>query len=83
MTCNMNHHVCGTLYKYMISYVSYNGVSLSRRQLVKSLTDRFGDDILVLSGNGVASILVFKSKAAGHLNIVSNDDGDDIDIALR
>ena len=59
-------------------YVSYNSVSLSRRQL-----DRFGDDLLVLSGNGVASIFVFKSKAAGHLNLVSNDDDDDVDIALR
>ena len=63
--------------------MSYNGVSLSHRQLVKSLTDRFGDDLLVLSGNGVASILVFKSKAAGHLEIVSNDDDDGVDIALR
>ena len=61
----------------------YNGVSLSRLQLVKSLIDRFGEDILVLSGNGFASILVFKSKAAGHLNIVSNNDDDDVDIVLR
>ena len=61
---------------------TYNDVSLSRRQLVKSLTDSFGDDILVLLGNGVTSILVLKSKAAGHLKIVSNDDDDDVDIVL-
>ena len=64
-------------------YVSYNGVSLSRRQLVKSLIVRFGEDLLVLLGNDVTSILVFKSKAAGHLKIVSNDDDDDVDIVLR
>ena len=63
--------------------MSYNGVSLSHRQLVKSLTDRFGEDILVLSGNGVTSILVFKSKATGHLKIVSNDDDDNVDITRR
>ena len=60
--------------------LSYNGVSLSRRQ---SIIDRFGEDILVLSGKGVASILVFKNKAAGHFKIVSNDNDDDVDIARR
>ena len=66
-----------------VLYVSYNGASLSRRQLVNFLTDRFGEELLILSGNGVTSIFVFKNKAAGHLKIVSNDNDDDVDIALR
>ena len=52
-----------------------------RRQLVKFLIDSFGEDLLVLSGNGV--ILVFTSKAAGYLKIVSNDDDDGVNIAFR
>ena len=49
----------------------------------KLLNRSFGEDLLILSGNGVASIFVFKNKAAGHLKIMSNDNDDDVDIALR
>jgi len=63
-------------------YSSYKGMLLSQRQLVKSLSDRFGQDLLILSGICVASILVFKNKTAGHLKLVANDDDDDVDLAL-
>lgn len=59
--------------------VSYNGVS--RRNLLK-LVYRFGPDLLVLSSVCVASIIVFNSKAAGHLKLVGNGDEDDVDIAF-
>ena len=51
--------------------MSYLDVSKSRRQLLKFLIDRFGEVLRVLSGNDVASILVFRSKAAGQLKIMT------------
>lgn len=39
--------------------------------------EHFGDDLLILSGIGVASILSFRSKAYNVLNLVANDDYDD------
>ena len=51
--------------------MSYSDVSMSRRQLLKFLIDRFGEVLRVLSGNDVASILVFRSKAAGQLKIMT------------
>jgi len=63
-------------------YWSYNGVLLSRRQSVKSLSERLGKDLLVLSSEGIVSILVFKSKAAGHLKLVANDDEHDVELML-
>ena len=63
------------------TYLSNNGENLSRRQLVHSLQERFGEDFLMLSGDGIASLLLFKSKASAHLKIVENED-DDVDSAL-
>ena len=51
--------------------MSYSDVSMSRRQLLKFIIDRFGEVLRVLSGNDVASILVFRSKAAGQLKIMT------------
>ena len=49
---------------------------------MRSLLEHFGTDLLVLSSAGVASIVVFKSKAAGHMELIANEDEDDVDIAL-
>jgi len=46
---------------------------LSRRLLTTKLTKQFGnDDMLVLSGSGVANILVFRTKASSVLRLVDN-----------
>ena len=37
-------------------YMSYGGVRLTRRHLIEQLPDHFGADLLVLNGNGVASL---------------------------
>ena len=51
---------------------------------MKHLSERFGAEILILSGDGVAGILVFKTQASSYLNLVGNDDDtDDVDMALR
>ena len=62
-------------------YVSYTGTALSRRQLLQHLSDHFGNTLLILSGIGVASIVVFRYKAAGFLQLVAEDEDDnDIDV---
>lgn len=58
-------------------YVSHGGNECSRRSLVPKLCDYFGSDFLVLSGNGVANLLVFRSKASTTLRLVERDDDDD------
>ena len=58
-------------------YVSHGGKECSRRSLVPKLCDYFGSDFLVLSGNGVANLLVFRSKASETLRLVERDDDDD------
>lgn len=40
---------------------SYGGDTLTRREMVKKISQHFGKDLL-MSGDGVASIIVFKSK---------------------
>lgn len=62
-------------------YVSYKGTALSRRQLLQHLSDHFGNTLLILSGIGVASIVVFRYKAAGFLKLVPEEE-DDNDIAV-
>ena len=59
--------------------MSYNGQILTRTCLVEQVTDHFGADLLVLSGEGVANILVFKSQASKQLRIM-DEDKDDIDL---
>ena len=58
-------------------YASYGGTMLSRHMLVDILVNHFGND-LILSGHGVASILVLLIKVPLLLKLV--DDKHDIDI---
>ena len=46
-----------------------------RRTLVVILLDYFGSDFLVLSGNVLANLLVFRSKATSKLRLVQQRDG--------
>ena len=56
-------------------YCEYGGYELNRANLVKTLSIHFGDDLLVLSAPGVASILLFKAKC--HLSILSDENDAD------
>jgi len=55
---------------------------ISRRTLVTKLLEYFGSDLFVLSGTGVASLLVFRSKASSLLRLVPSNDEDDVEIEL-
>ena len=44
-------------------YSNEGGDKLTRRQLIESLTTRFGKDVIVLSATGVANIIVFREQA--------------------
>ena len=59
-------------------YLSHGGEECSHRSLVPKLADYFGSDFLVLSGTGVANLLVFRSKASASLRLVQRADADDI-----
>ena len=59
-------------------YDEYGGTS-SRRVLISKLSDHFGEDLLILSGVGVASIIGFKKEA--HKFVKYNTDcKDDVDV---
>jgi len=64
-------------------YISHGGEKLSRRALITKLSHFFHPDLIVLTGTGVANILVFQSRASGLLRLVPNEDGDDLDLALE
>ena len=63
-------------------YESKEGMILSQRNLVVKLSQHFGSDLLVLSGRGVANILVFRSKASSSLCLIAKED-DEIETALE
>ena len=54
----------------------YKGDKLSRRQLLNNLSEYFGSDLLLMSGNGAATIVVLRSKASNVLKLVSTTDDD-------
>ena len=63
-------------------YVSYGGSRYSRRILISNIQEYFGEDIVLLSGNGVASLLVFRTQASSSIRLV-DDESDDIDMAIK
>ena len=50
---------------------------MTRRQLINKLAEHFRQDLLILSGTGVARILVFRSNASNVLKLVANEYDDD------
>ena len=64
-------------------YKSEGGDRLSRRKLLENLCGRIGDDLLVLTANGVASLIVFKSKAPGLLKLMNDTEDSDITTAVK
>ena len=64
-------------------YLSHGGVNRSRRTLIKKLSQNFGPDLLVLSGVGVASLVLLRGRASKLIIIVAtNEDDDDLGMAL-
>jgi hypothetical protein len=64
------------------AYVNEGGSKLSRRGLVEKLKETFGQDLLVLSSPGIASIIIFRSAASKTLRLVNDDEEDERDIVL-
>ena len=62
------------------SYASYGGTALSRRTLTDKLLNHFGDDLLLLKGNGVAHIFLFRSKAPHLLKLADKIEDTDFDL---
>ena len=62
--------------------MSYGGSRYSQRTLISHLLEHFGDDLVLLSGNGVASLLVFRSQASISLRLV-DDDTEDLGLAIK
>ena len=60
------------------AYESQGGTHLSRKQLLIEIRQYFGENVLVLSSPGIASIIIFRKQASSLLNVVKDDD-DDID----
>ena len=62
-------------------YQELGGTKLQRRNLTQVLPQVVGN-LLVLSSPGMASMFIFRSKAASALNMVSDEDDDSKDSAL-
>lgn len=61
-------------------YVEEGGQALSRRQLVTSIIETFGGDIIALSSPGIATILAFKATAAKMFHMIPDDTDDMCDV---
>ena len=59
------------------TYKSLGGNDLSRTQLIQSLSEQFGSDLLVLFSPGVANLIAFRKKVSGLLKLVPVEDDDD------
>lgn len=57
-------------------YKDRGGTTLSRRQLIKALTDTFQSQLVVMSSNGYASVLIFRKKANDVLRLTPDDDSE-------
>ena len=63
-------------------YLSHGGDLLSRKILLAKVVEHFGPDLLVLSGSGVASLLVFRSRRSSILRLVAKNEDDDAEMEL-
>ena len=59
-------------------YQSLGGIISSRKSFMSHLRQHIGDDIVILSGQGVASLILLKDAACSAINLVSAQDDDDI-----
>lgn len=57
-------------------YAENNGTKLQRRALIDALSEHLGDEILVLSCKGLASLVVFRSRASQLFHLVDESEVD-------
>ena len=58
-------------------YTENEGKNMSRKTLLRKLSDFFGDDLIVLHSAGLANIVCFRSQAAKSLRLIDEDNDDD------
>ena len=63
-------------------YKSYGGRLQLRKQLTQSLSEKLGHDVLILSGDGAANILVFRNQASKHMKLIASSK-DDMDAVVN
>ena len=54
-----------------------------RRTLMAAILAQFGEDLLVFTAAGMASILVFRKKATGIFSLIPDDNDDDLDQPMK
>lgn len=64
-------------------YQSHSGTRLSKRNLLTEVQKQFGNDLLVLTSPGIASIVAFRSASAHILKIVSDDEKESLQNATK
>lgn len=64
-------------------YQSHSGTRLSKRNLLTEVQKQFGNDLLVLTSPGMASIVAFRSASAHILKIVSDDEKESMQNATK
>ena len=64
-------------------YQVYGGMIMVRRTLMAAILAQFGEDLLVFTAVGIASILVFREKAADMFSIIPDDHDDDLEQAMK
>ena len=62
-------------------YQAHGGQDHSRRTLMEYWSDTI-PDLLILSGNGIANILIFQKQASTQLKITATEIDDDVDSAI-
>ena len=74
------YRMCDIMRQQPFWSLDYEG-QLTRHNLVQRLSDYFGSDLLILSGVGVVSLLIFQSNASHLLKLVSYDN--DTEVAIQ
>ena len=64
-------------------YKDHGGKLYSRRTLLSKLLDILGSELLVLSGEGVTSLILSRSRASTAINFVASDEDDAIDVSIE
>ena len=61
-------------------YSEYGGLFLTRRNLIRNIVENFGNEVVLLSSPGVASILVFRKHC--HFKLQNIDDSNDKNLKI-
>ena len=64
-------------------YIAKGGNNLCKKSVVRQVIEYFGNEVLVLSSPGVASIIVFRDQASTTLRIVNDDSGEDVSFSVQ